>query len=97
MCLHHTQTRTHARRQAGAHLHLLALLPFFFFPDLGGCCSSILHTQRFPPLPLHSVHMSYEGMREGDEGAREWAGLRFFGERGGAMKEDALSPKTCLN
>lgn len=92
MCLHHTQTctRMRVRTHTGAHLHLLALLPSSD-SDLSGCCSSILHTQHFPLLPLQSVHMSYEGMREGDEGACEWAEC-VFGDEGRCSVT-----KTCLN
>lgn len=48
---------------------------------------SILHTQRFPVLLLHSISMSYEGMRE-DERVGIWVCL-------GGIKEDTPSP-TCL-
>lgn len=84
MCLHHTQTRTRMRARThthtGAHLHLLALLPSSD-SDLSGCCSSILHTQHFPLLPLQSVPMSYEGDERGRRGSVRVGGVRFWGWR----------------
>lgn len=72
MWLHHTQTRTNV------HLHTHTPPPPFFHSDPSVCCSSILHTQHFPPLLLHSICVSYEGLSR-DEGVCMWV---CFGDNG---------------